>query len=344
MFGKIKFISDNIVIVAINKDASVIQNLMNLHVVFENDSTKLLGEVKNIDEESIKIELLGEFVGTRFIAGTIKKPTLNSTIRVINNEELDIIEDLPVPAEKTKYFESIPYNIAKREGYKVSNIVSTNPRVAIYNSTKGNQLAHGYFFPKRSNERDLTNYVFLNNTGFNRSTMTHELNHKYVYDGQILPTELTSKQEKLITEAYPTRIETIPGSNTTIERRAVNEQLREEFVNEFYKRNGRYPEINSDRNELFEFLEKMPEKEFEEIIKRPYLRTRYLNDYLDRIGDLRNEELEDISFWKNLGVSKEPSKYWDSKMKYAIGNIPVMLGFGLYNNFNDERNDNWNSR
>lgn len=109
-------------------------------------------------------------------------------------------------------------------------------------------------------------------------------------------------------------------------------------------RNGRYPEINSDRNELFEFLEKMPEKEFEEIIKRPYLRTRYLNDYLDRIGDLRNEELEDISFWKNLGVSKEPSKYWDSKMKYAIGNIPVMLGFGLYNNFNDERNDNWNSR
>jgi hypothetical protein len=126
--------------------------------------------------------------------------------------------------------------------------------------------------------------------------MTHELNHKYVCDGQILPTELTSKQEKLITEAYPTRIETIPGSNTTIERRAVNEQLREEFVNEFYKRNGRYPEINSDRNELFEFLEKMPEKEFEEIIKRPYLRTRYLNDYLDRIGDLRNEELEDISF------------------------------------------------
>jgi hypothetical protein len=27
-------------------------------------------------------------------------------------------------------------------------------------------------------------------------------------------------------------------------------------------------------------------------------------------------------------------------MKYAIGNIPVMLGFGLYNNFNDERNNN----
>jgi hypothetical protein len=31
-------------------------------------------------------------------------------------------------------------------------------------------------------------------------------------------------------------------------------------------------------------------------------------------------------------------------MKYAIGNIPVMLGFGLYNNFNDERNNSRNSR
>ena len=134
----------------------------------------------------------------------------------LKNEELDIIEDLPVPSEKTKYFESTPYNIAKREGYKVSNIVSTSPRVAIYNSNKGNQLANGYFFPERPNERDLTNYIFLNNTGFNRSTMTHELDHKYVYDGQILPTELTSKHEKLITEAYPTRIEAVPGSNTTI--------------------------------------------------------------------------------------------------------------------------------
>ena len=64
---------------------------MNLHVVFESNGDKLLGEVKNVDENSVKIELLGEFAGTRFIAGTIKKPTLTSTLRVINEEELDII-------------------------------------------------------------------------------------------------------------------------------------------------------------------------------------------------------------------------------------------------------------
>ena len=91
MFGKIKYISDNNAVVEINKDGNLVSNLMNLHVVFESNGDKLLGEVKNVDENSVKIELLGEFAGTRFIAGTIKKPTLTSTLRVINEEELDII-------------------------------------------------------------------------------------------------------------------------------------------------------------------------------------------------------------------------------------------------------------
>jgi uncharacterized protein len=91
MFGKIKYISDNNAVVELNKDGNVIANLMNLHVVFENGTDKLLGEVKNIDEDTVKIELLGEFLQNRFIPGTIKKPTLTSTLRVINEEELNII-------------------------------------------------------------------------------------------------------------------------------------------------------------------------------------------------------------------------------------------------------------
>lgn len=91
MFGKIKYISDNNAVVEINKYGNVIANLMNLHVVFENAEDRLLGEVKNIDEDTVKIQLLGEFAGARFIAGTIKKPALSSKIRVINESELDII-------------------------------------------------------------------------------------------------------------------------------------------------------------------------------------------------------------------------------------------------------------
>ncbi len=97
MFGKIKYISDNNATVEINKEGQVIANLMNLHVVFENNNDRLLGEVKNVDEDTVKIELLGEFLPDKFIAGTIKKPALSSTMRVINDQELDILmgKDLP---------------------------------------------------------------------------------------------------------------------------------------------------------------------------------------------------------------------------------------------------------
>ncbi|MDD2409634.1 MAG: DUF87 domain-containing protein [Bacilli bacterium] len=91
MFGKIKYISDNNAVVYINKEGQIIANLMNLHIVFESSNDKLLGEVKNVDEDTVRIELLGEFAGDRFIAGTIKKPSLTSNLRVINDNELDII-------------------------------------------------------------------------------------------------------------------------------------------------------------------------------------------------------------------------------------------------------------
>ena len=97
MFGKIKYISDNNAIVEINKEGNVIGNLMNLHVIFESGNDKLLGEVKNIDESTVKIELLGEFQGNRFIPGTIKKPNLTSSLRVINSEELNIIMGNNIP-------------------------------------------------------------------------------------------------------------------------------------------------------------------------------------------------------------------------------------------------------
>lgn len=91
MFGKILNITDAKIRVEIIKTSEVIPNLMNLHVIFFDDNTKLLGEVRGILPDSIEIDLKGEFVGEKFIAGTIKKPSLSSSIRVINDEELDVI-------------------------------------------------------------------------------------------------------------------------------------------------------------------------------------------------------------------------------------------------------------
>lgn len=91
MFGKIKNIDDITAIVEIHKENMIVPNLMNLHVIFETAEQRLLGEVKKVDETTAHIDLMGQFVDGRFIAGTIKKPTLDSQVRVINDEELNII-------------------------------------------------------------------------------------------------------------------------------------------------------------------------------------------------------------------------------------------------------------
>ncbi len=98
MFGKILNITDAKVNVELVKNTAVIPNLMNLHVVFFDDKSKLLGEVRSILADYIEIDLKGEFVGDRFIAGTIKKPSLSSQIRVINDEELNIILGTDAPS------------------------------------------------------------------------------------------------------------------------------------------------------------------------------------------------------------------------------------------------------
>lgn len=91
MFGKIKNIDDITAVVEIRKENMIVPNLMNLHVIFESNNQKLLGEVKKVDETTAHIDLMGQFLDGRFIAGTIKKPTLDSQVRVINDEELNVI-------------------------------------------------------------------------------------------------------------------------------------------------------------------------------------------------------------------------------------------------------------
>jgi len=91
MFGRIINITDSTIEVEINKTGQSIPNLMNLHVIFQDNENKLLGEVRTVLENTIQIDLKGQFIGERFIQGTIKKPSLNSSIRVIEESELNII-------------------------------------------------------------------------------------------------------------------------------------------------------------------------------------------------------------------------------------------------------------
>ena len=91
MFGKIIYISDNLAHVKIADGTPIATNLMNLHVIFEDNNKKILGEIEDISSEIIKIRFLGEIVNNRFIGGVIRKPTLSAKIRIINQEEISLI-------------------------------------------------------------------------------------------------------------------------------------------------------------------------------------------------------------------------------------------------------------
>lgn len=88
MFLNIIKITDNIATVAINKTGQVLPDLMNMHVVFEYNSSRILGEVKDIHGEAADIKFLGEFLERGFRTGIIRKPSLDSKVRMISEAEL----------------------------------------------------------------------------------------------------------------------------------------------------------------------------------------------------------------------------------------------------------------
>ena len=91
MFGKIIYISDNTAHISIPEGMPVATNLMNMHVVFEDENKKILGEVDDVSKEVIKVTFLGEITDKGFIGGVIRKPTLEAKLRIINNDELKMI-------------------------------------------------------------------------------------------------------------------------------------------------------------------------------------------------------------------------------------------------------------
>ena len=91
MFDKIIYISDDSCNVKMKDDVQITMNLMNLHLVFEDSSKKILAEVDDLDGGILKARFLGEIVDNRLIGGTIRKPSLDASIRVIEQNEIPLI-------------------------------------------------------------------------------------------------------------------------------------------------------------------------------------------------------------------------------------------------------------
>ena len=91
MFDRIIYISDDSCQIRLKDNIEITTNLMNLHLVFEDEVKKVLGEVDNLEGNIVKARFLGEIVGDRLIGGTIRKPSLDAQIRVIDKSEVPLI-------------------------------------------------------------------------------------------------------------------------------------------------------------------------------------------------------------------------------------------------------------
>ena len=90
MLGRIIRVSDNYIYVKLDIDIYNCDNLISKYVVFE-DNNLLIGEVNNIEDNTLVITLIGQIIENKFIYGNANKPSFRSNVRLIKDEELKIL-------------------------------------------------------------------------------------------------------------------------------------------------------------------------------------------------------------------------------------------------------------
>ena len=184
MFDKIIYISDDSCNVRLKEDAEVTMNLMNLHLIFEDDTKKIMGEVDDLDGNILKARFLGEIVGDRLIGGTIRKPSLDAKIRVIDPSEIPLIT-----GSDTKGFMKLgvsPFYDDFPVYLDVNNFFSNH--FAIFGNTgSGKSCGTSRLFQNMFHDQRLNPYkaniVIFDSSGeyYNAFRNLHEINSQYNY-------------------------------------------------------------------------------------------------------------------------------------------------------------------
>lgn len=92
MVGKIEEIIDNSVIIKLSININEQPNLVNLHVVFEDDtSKKVVAEIANVNQTKMIANVVGEINNGYFTPGASSKPSFKSKVRLITMPELELL-------------------------------------------------------------------------------------------------------------------------------------------------------------------------------------------------------------------------------------------------------------
>lgn len=89
MLGNILEIRDDKIIVKLAIDINKQPNLVSLHVVFEDNSKKIVAQIDNVSLDVMTVSVVGEFVNDAFVPGISKRPSFKSIVRLIRLDELE---------------------------------------------------------------------------------------------------------------------------------------------------------------------------------------------------------------------------------------------------------------
>ncbi len=104
MLGNIVEIIDNQVFVNLSIDIDSQTNLINVHVIFEDESKKIVGEIVNVNKQQMVVNIVGEFKDNKFLPGFSSKPSFKSNVRIISLEELEYILGPQTPSKGQTFF------------------------------------------------------------------------------------------------------------------------------------------------------------------------------------------------------------------------------------------------
>ena len=91
MFDRIVYIGDQGAQIKLKDKEHLAMNLMNLHLVIEDENKKILAEVDDLQDDIVKVRFLGEIVNGKLVGGVLRKPKIDASIRVIEQNEIPMI-------------------------------------------------------------------------------------------------------------------------------------------------------------------------------------------------------------------------------------------------------------
>ena len=109
-------IIDNRVLIKLAIDINKQPNLVGLHVVFEDETKKIVAEIVNVSQTEMTAVIVGELGENSFIPGATKRPSFKSSIRLVTLEELELmLGSQNIVAGQTNFGTSNVY-----DGYRIN--------------------------------------------------------------------------------------------------------------------------------------------------------------------------------------------------------------------------------